>query len=175
MISLACAIIMLHAVVPHHHHDCSEAKGFVFETEVACHCECDYHECDHRHSHHPFNTCWLEEMLSHLVISTYDETNYVAYIQAEAHNSFILTVPPVMDDMCTPAVTGGTDVVEPKCCPACRSTRYGCPFIASPSLSFVRRTNVSSLLYAAVRESVSPHNGCFIFVKGLIPILSFLI
>jgi hypothetical protein len=46
-------------------------------------------------------------MLSHLVISTYDETNYVAYIQAEAHNSFILTVPPVMDDLCTPAVTGG--------------------------------------------------------------------
>ena len=107
MISLACAIIMLHAVVPHHHHDCSDAKGFVFETEVACHCECDHHECDHRHSHHPFNTCWLEEMLSHLVISTYDETNYVAYIQAEAHNSFILTVPPVVDDMCTLAVTGG--------------------------------------------------------------------
>lgn len=28
---------------------------------------------------------------------------------------------------------------------------------------------MSSLLYEAVRESVSPHNGCFIFVKGLIP------
>ena len=80
MISLACAIIMLHAVVPHHHHDCCEAKGLVFETEVACHCESNHHECDHRHSHHPFNT---------------------------SHNSFILTVPPVMDDMCTPSVTGG--------------------------------------------------------------------
>ena len=107
MVSLACAIIMLHAVVPHHHHDCCEAKGFVFETEATCHCECDHHDCDH-HSHHPFSTCWLQDMLSHLVITTYDETSLVAFIQAEVHNSFILAVPPVLDDMCTVFVSEGS-------------------------------------------------------------------
>jgi len=74
-ILIACAIIMLHAVVPHHHHDCEEGAGLVFETELCCHCDsdCSHHDCDHRHSHHPFDICLLQELLSHLVFSTSDD------------------------------------------------------------------------------------------------------
>lgn len=108
MVSVACAIILLHAIVPHHHHDCCGAKGFVFETEVTCHCDVDHHDVDHHHSHHPFDICWLQDMLSHLVIASYDETNLCAYIQAEVHNTFVLSMPPVLEDLCTAAVAEGT-------------------------------------------------------------------
>ncbi|MBQ5975416.1 MAG: hypothetical protein IJL48_06895 [Bacteroidales bacterium] len=96
---MACAIILLHAMVPHHHHDCEGMAGLVFETEMACHCDCDHHDCDHHHSHHPFNTCGLQDMLSHLVIAPYDETSLVAYIQAEVHDCFVMAVPPVLIDL----------------------------------------------------------------------------
>lgn len=95
MITVACTIIMLHAVVPHHHHDCHEAKGLTFETEVACHCDCDHnhHDCGH-HSHHPFNVCLLQEMLSHLVISTSDdELLSAALIKAESNSFILLAIP----------------------------------------------------------------------------------
>lgn len=94
MVLVACAIILLHAVVPHHHHDCEGAAGIVFESEAACHCDCSHHECDHR-SHHPFNICGLQDMLSHLVIAPYDKTSLVAYIHAEVHECFVMAVPPV--------------------------------------------------------------------------------
>ena len=100
MVFVACAIIMLHAVVPHHHHDCCEAKGFTFETELACHChcDCDHHDNDH-HSHHPFNICLLQEMLSQLVISTSDDhLTAAAIIKAEANHFIVLAIP------CLPSV-----------------------------------------------------------------------
>lgn len=91
MISLACAIILLHAVVPHHHHDCAGEEGLVFETELACHCDCD-HDHDHDgcgHSHHPFDTCKLAEMLSHLVLSTKDdEAAWASCVKADVHDLF---------------------------------------------------------------------------------------
>ena len=93
MISLACAIIMLHAVVPHHHHDSCDAKGLVFENEVACHCDYDHHDADHR-SHHPFNICLLQEMLSHLVFSTCDDhLSSTAIINADSNSFVVLAVP----------------------------------------------------------------------------------
>lgn len=70
---LACSIIMLHAVVPHHHHCCADELGFVFEDEVECHCDGDHH-----HSHHPFDTCKLQDLLSHLVLTTKDESFWCA-------------------------------------------------------------------------------------------------
>lgn len=92
MVSVACAIIMLHAVVPHHHHDCCDAKGLTFETELACHCDCDHHDGD-RHSHHPFNICLLQEMLSHLVISTSDDhLTTAALIKAESNQFIVLAL-----------------------------------------------------------------------------------
>lgn len=88
---LACAIILLHAVVPHHHHDCDHEMGLVLENELSCQCDhqCDHHE-DH-HSHHPFDTCKLQDLLSHLVLSTKeDETywalNHVAVVDLFADN-----------------------------------------------------------------------------------------
>lgn len=95
MVMVACAIIMLHAVMPHHHHDCDDAMGITFETELACHCDCDHnhHDCDH-HSHHPFNICLLQEMLSHLVISTSDdELLSSALIKAESNSFIVLAIP----------------------------------------------------------------------------------
>ena len=98
MVSVACAIIMLHAVVPHHHHDCCEAKGITFETELACHCDCDHHDCNH-HTHHPFNICLLQEMLSQLVISTSDDhLTTAAIIKAGANHFIVLAIP------CLPSV-----------------------------------------------------------------------
>lgn len=92
MVSVACAVIMLHAVVPHHHHDCEEGAGMVFETELYCHCDsdCDHHDCDPQHSHHPFDICLLQELLSHLVFSTSDDHfSMASLIKAEANNHWI--------------------------------------------------------------------------------------
>ncbi|MBP5541731.1 MAG: hypothetical protein J6X88_08805 [Bacteroidales bacterium] len=93
MVSLACAIILTHAVVPHHHHDCGDEGGFVFETELACHCHHD--DCpdgkDCGHSHHPFDMCKLAEMLSHLVLSTKDdEAAFALSLKADVHEIFDL-------------------------------------------------------------------------------------
>lgn len=95
MVSLACAIILTHAVVPHHHHDCDEGGGFVFETELACHCHHDHSGCpdgkDCGHSHHPFDMCKLADMLSHLVISTKDdEAAFALSLKADVHEIFDL-------------------------------------------------------------------------------------
>ena len=104
MIMVACAIIMLHAVVPHHHHDCHDVKGLTFETEVACHCDLDHnhHNCEH-HSHHPFNICLLQEMLSHLVISTSDDEFFsAALIKAESNFFILLAIPGIQPLQLTP-------------------------------------------------------------------------
>ena len=95
MIMMACVIIMLHAVVPHHHHDCHEARGLTFETELTCHCDsdCDHHDGNH-HSHHPFCSCLLQEMLSNLVISTSDdELLSAALIKADSTHFIVLAIP----------------------------------------------------------------------------------
>lgn len=85
MLFLAYSIILLHAVVPHHHHDCGGGEGFVFEDEISCTCDnqvngdcCHHHDADGccpygGHSHHPFDTCKLQDLLSQLVISTRDD------------------------------------------------------------------------------------------------------
>ena len=88
MTVLACAIILLHAVVPHHHHDCANEVGFVFETELNCHCHHD-HEGDNNQSSHPFDNCKLADMLSHLVLSTKEDENAISIIKAESA-SFLL-------------------------------------------------------------------------------------
>lgn len=97
MVSLACAIILLHAMVPHHHHDCDGEVGFVFETELGCHCDsdCDHHtDCHHHGSHHPFDTCKLQDMLSRLVLTTQDDKQFMAALfQAETHAFCLLALP----------------------------------------------------------------------------------
>ena len=107
MISLACAVIMLHAVVPHHHHDCCGEVGFVFENEMACHCDESCHDMDcehhHGHSHHPFDICLLQDMLSHLTLSNTDDRYYfTALIQAEAQGFLQLFLPSVQCDAVMP-------------------------------------------------------------------------
>lgn len=100
MVSLACVIIMLHATVPHHHHDCEEGRGIIFETEMACHCDHDctsHRHADNHHSHHPFDTCRLQLMLSNLVISTSDDQGYFsALIKAEAQDFFVMMLPEIV-------------------------------------------------------------------------------
>lgn len=89
MLVLANIIILVHAVVPHHHHDCRGADGFVFENELTCSCdesECgECHETDchehHRHTHHPFGNCKLHDLLSKLVLNTKDEKFLSASLQ----------------------------------------------------------------------------------------------
>lgn len=86
----ACAVIMLHAVVPHHHHDCEEGVGLVFETELYCHCDSGYdrHGCDRHHSHHPFDICLLQELLSHLVFTTSDDHLSLAKLMKTESNDY---------------------------------------------------------------------------------------
>ena len=84
MTIMACSIILLHAVVPHHHHDCEDEMGFVFETEINCHCNHHHHDCPkdctEHHSDHPFDVCKLADMLSHLVFNSKEEEHLLALI-----------------------------------------------------------------------------------------------
>ena len=99
-ITLACAIILLHAVVPHHHHDCADEVGLIFETEINCHCshhqhthDCD-NDCHNHHSDHPFDMCRLADMLSHLVLSSKEDESLMAQaIKAEVHDLLLSIMP----------------------------------------------------------------------------------
>ena len=113
MITLACAIILVHAIVPHHHHDCAEERGFVFETEINCHCSHQHHphdcnnNCNDHHSDHPFDICRLADMLSHLVLNTKEDDNLIAWVvKVEVHN--LLSA--VMPTMGTPISTAESEL-----------------------------------------------------------------
>ena len=100
MITLACAIILVHAIVPHHHHDCADERGFVFETEINCHCSHQHHphdcnnNCNDHHSDHPFDICRLADMLSHLVLNTKEDDNLIAWVvKVEVHNILTAAIP----------------------------------------------------------------------------------
>lgn len=69
---LACGIIMLHVVVPHHHHDCTEGIGLVYENELVCHCHdvCDDPDGTQERSHHPLDGCGLQHLLSQLTLAS---------------------------------------------------------------------------------------------------------
>lgn len=96
MISLSCLIILVHAFVPHHHHDSDGELGIVFEDEVACHCDasCDLHHDHDGASHHPFDICKLQELLSHLVLTTKeDESTWVVAADIELPMLLNIEVP----------------------------------------------------------------------------------
>lgn len=104
LITLACAIILVHAVVPHHHHDCCGTMGIVFEDEVSCHCHSNASPCQACHSHspsghhhtdsqHPFDLCKLQELLSHLVLSNKDQKTYLAVATIAVHDLLVALVP----------------------------------------------------------------------------------
>ena len=101
-ITLACAIILLHAIVPNHHHDCAVVVGFVFETEIICHCSHQHHshdcghDCSEHHSDHPFDICHRADMLSHLVLNTKEDDNLLAFVvKAEVHNLLLAVLPTI--------------------------------------------------------------------------------
>lgn len=78
MISLACFIIWIHAVVPHHHHNLDNSVCFVFNSELleeshACESSSDFADgcCDEEKS--PFELCKLQELLSGLVLSNRED------------------------------------------------------------------------------------------------------
>ena len=104
MTTMACAIIFLHAVVPHHHHDCGEESGLIFETEITCHCSHHHHSDDgNEHSDHPFGICHLADMLSHLVLNTKeDEQLFSLLVKAEAHDLLSVALPATGLTCCEP-------------------------------------------------------------------------
>ena len=119
IITLACSIILVHAIVPHHHHDCAEGTGFVFETEINCHCSHHHHShdcsqgCDRHHSDHPFDICRLADMLSHLVLNTKEDENLMAQVvKAEVHD-LLLAVPPTTGAATTATEGGLTTPTSP--------------------------------------------------------------
>ena len=143
MVSLACAIIVLHAVVPHHHHDCADGMGLVFETELCCHCDeaCPEHAvgltydyaCGHSHhghqSNHPFDICILQEMLSHLTLVNSDDKYYfTALIKAEAQMFFQYCLPTVQSDIIQP------DLGTLFCWPAAAVPSVAVPYCGTASL-----------------------------------------
>lgn len=88
--TVACAIILTHAVVPHCHHDSDVGWALVFEDEINCPCDdsCDGHDghtCDHR-SHHPFDICTLQQLLAHLVISGRDDEEHFCIDKIGLHD-----------------------------------------------------------------------------------------
>lgn len=93
---LACAIIMLHAIVPHHHHDCTDKFGLVFETEIACHCDEFCTDCPHHESqqqHHPSNLCKLQ------IVSIRDiEQPYLSFQQTHLIDLFV-SIRPSFDEV----------------------------------------------------------------------------
>lgn len=81
---LACGIIMLHVVVPHHHHDCAEGVGLVFENELACHCHDvgDAPDGDSGRSHHPLDGCGLQHLLSQLTLASDEKWGHALLVAA---------------------------------------------------------------------------------------------
>lgn len=70
MMILAWAIIMIHACVPHYHHDQHNVRGLVCESDMGCDCDHDFACCDHHHHDDPISTpnrCSLEHILQHLI------------------------------------------------------------------------------------------------------------
>lgn len=61
-----------------------------FETELYCHCDSGYdrHGCDRHHSHHPFDICLLQELLSHLVFTTSDDHLSLAKLMKTESNDY---------------------------------------------------------------------------------------
>ena len=114
MITLACAIILLHAIVPHHHHDCADAAGLVFETELNCHCSHQHHshDCDDHHSDHPFDICRLADMLSHLVLNTKEDDNLLTLVVKADVYHFFWAVLPTMDAAITAPESGLTTFAD---------------------------------------------------------------
>lgn len=93
LVFLACAVIMLHTFVPHHHHDFEAGGGVIFDTDFGCQYDgdCRHHGCDRPHnSHHPFDICLIQEMLSHLVISTSDDQVSLGELITAEVNNFLL-------------------------------------------------------------------------------------
>lgn len=94
MIILACAIIMLHAFVPHHHDDCCGA--------VECFFGSPHHEHHHHHDEHPhpFDTCHLQDLLSHLVLtSRQDDLAIADWHCLQSHDCFQLMLAALADDL----------------------------------------------------------------------------
>lgn len=86
MFSLACAIIMLHAFVPHHHDDCCGQPECFF---------CSEHHHNHEAHHHDHESnsdpCKLQDMLSHLVLSSrHDEVLLPSPVMANLHTDFMV-------------------------------------------------------------------------------------
>lgn len=86
MMCIACAIILLHTFVPHHHHDVEGGEGFVLESELVCNDQgvcCHGQDCHHnqenhdQESHHPFDICKLQQLLSQLVLNERDDKFFV--------------------------------------------------------------------------------------------------
>lgn len=89
MFSLACAIIMLHAFVPHHHDECCGVSECFFWSEH------HHHHSDHHEDGDPFDMCELQHMLSHLVLSSRHEGELLAdLIKAEVQQFLALPLLP---------------------------------------------------------------------------------
>lgn len=110
LVLLACSVIMLHAFVPHHHHNFEAGGGLFFDAGMGCQCDGGCHhpgsDC-HHHTHHPFDICLIQEMLSHLIISTGDDQwSLSELIVAEANNFVMLDFCNVQFDFSGLAVVG---------------------------------------------------------------------
>lgn len=79
MVSLACFIILVHAFVPHHHHDFDNSVCFVFhaihheDSHVDGSDVCDFEEGCCNEEKAPFELCKLQELLSCLILSNREE------------------------------------------------------------------------------------------------------
>lgn len=113
MLLLAYGIILMHAVVPHHHHDCCGERGIVFEDELTCTCDEHAHEgcCHHdaEESHHPFDMCRLQDLLSHLVISTRDDKMLMVAPEAPALPMGLAALPASGCTLPLPALSPSAD------------------------------------------------------------------
>lgn len=81
MVSFACVIILIHAVVPHHHHDFDNSVCFVFQSKhhadmgECCHAECSGESecCNGNGEEKPLGLCKLQQLLSQLVLSNRED------------------------------------------------------------------------------------------------------
>ena len=83
MISLACFIILVHAFVPHHHHDFDNSVCFVFHSSHhddshTCGSDaCDFSDGCRHEDKSPFELCKLQELLSCLVLSNREDDDFL--------------------------------------------------------------------------------------------------
>lgn len=104
MIIVACSVLLMHAILPHHHHDIATLAGWSCKNEVTCqqneHPVPDQNiRIQHQCLQHTDSTCAIQDALSHLVISQRYEISFQTWAKALLSQCLAIQVTPLIDEL----------------------------------------------------------------------------